>query len=210
MLQVGLVQSCTIACNEPLASVGCFGGYIPHNNEVQMNKTIAVVLMALLCAFTLRAEEFLSPHLKPLAPLIGKTWRGTFKDSTPEKPMHDVARWERALNGQAIRILHSVNDGIYGGETIVVWDSTKQSLIFSYFTTAGFYTSGTIQVDNGRIVTHEMVTGNSQGITEVKGTSVLLPDGAMRTTAMFLKDGEWIEGHEILYREDPSATVVFK
>jgi hypothetical protein len=175
-----------------------------------MKKLIALLFLLSGIVFNAGAEEFLSPHLKPLAPLLGKTWRGVFKESTPEKPMHDVARWERALNGQAVRILHSVNDGVYGGETIIIWDSTKQSLAFSYFTTAGFYTNGTVRTGNGTFETHEVVTGNINGITEVKGISVILPDGTMRTKAMFLKDGKWVDGHEILYREDPSATVDFK
>ena len=58
------------------------------------------------------AEELpLNAHLEPLRPLLEKTWKGTFKDSKPDKPTVDVQRWERVLNGQAIRILHSINDG---------------------------------------------------------------------------------------------------
>jgi len=33
----------------------------------------------------------------------------------------DVARWERALNGKAVRILHH-QSRVYGGESIVMWD----------------------------------------------------------------------------------------
>jgi hypothetical protein len=175
-----------------------------------MKKMIAVLLLLSWSFVPSMAQEFLSPHLKPLAPFLGKTWRGVFSESTPEKPMHDVARWERALNGQAVRILHSVNDGVYGGETIVVWDSTKRSLVFSYFTTAGFFTNGTVRVEGGSLVTHEYVTGNTNGITEVKGTSTILPDGSMKSHALFLQNGTWVEGHEILYREDETAKIVFK
>ena len=53
----------------------------------------------------------LAEQLKPFAPLLGKTWKGEFKNSTPEKPLFDVARWVRALNGKAVRVLHSVYDG---------------------------------------------------------------------------------------------------
>jgi len=48
----------------------------------------------------------LNAHLEHLRPLL-KTWKGTFNESKPDKPTVDVQRWERALNGQAIRILHS-------------------------------------------------------------------------------------------------------
>jgi len=64
------------------------------------------------------AVASLNDHLKPFLPLIGKTWRGTSLPAEAEDRMSDVSHWERALNGQGIRILHSVNDGEYGGETI--------------------------------------------------------------------------------------------
>ena len=53
----------------------------------------------------------LDEHLEPLRPFLGKTWKGHFQNSTPEKPLVDVSRWERALNGKAVRILHSINGG---------------------------------------------------------------------------------------------------
>lgn len=53
----------------------------------------------------------INEHLKPLLPFVGKTWKSEFPSSTPEKPVYDVQHWELILNGQAIRIMHSVNDG---------------------------------------------------------------------------------------------------
>ena len=90
------------------------------------------VLFASSMPGSVRAVEnaSLDEHLEPLRPLLGKTMRGVFKNSKPESPMVDVARWERALNGKAVRFLHSVNDGIYGGETIFVWDAKKDAVIF--------------------------------------------------------------------------------
>lgn len=64
------------------------------------------------------SKETLEPNLEPLRPLLGKTWRGEFAASTPEKPVVDIMYWERALNGAAVRVLHSINHGEYGGETI--------------------------------------------------------------------------------------------
>ncbi|MBN2056220.1 hypothetical protein JW905_14945 [bacterium] len=48
-------------------------------------------------------------------------------DADPDNPKYDVSRWERALNGPAIRILHSVNDSYYSGETLLFWDYTRKS-----------------------------------------------------------------------------------
>ena len=153
-------------------------------------------------------ETTLNEHLKPLQPFVGKTWKGKAPDA--ENPVYDVSRWERALNGQAIRILHSLNNGEYGGETIIYWDSEKESVIFYYFTTAGFYTHGTFEFEDDKFVSHEKVTGQASGISEVRATGELLPDGRLRTSSEYLKDGEWVEGHEFIYEEAPGAEVVFK
>jgi hypothetical protein len=119
-------------------------------------------------------------------------------------------RWERALNGKAVRILHSVNDGAYGGESLVTWDEAKQSVVFHYFTTAGFMTTGTMSFKDGKINTHEVVQGKTDGVTEVRGTSELRADGTLEVKTEHLKNGQWSAGREVVYREDPIARVVFK
>jgi hypothetical protein len=156
------------------------------------------------------ADTTLDPHLEPLRPLLDKTWRGPFKDSKPDKPTVDIAHWERALNGQAVRMLHSINDGVYGGETIIMWDQKKQSVCYHYFTTAGFKTTGTMSFDKGQVTTHEEVVGSTDGITEVRGTSEIGSDGTFHVKTEYLKNGQWVPGHEVTYRPDPSAQVVFK
>jgi hypothetical protein len=181
---------------------------------MDMLKQFAAICVAVACIGVMPAdsgaEEALAAPLAPFAPFIGKTYRGTFVNSTPEKPMIDVQRWERILNGQAIRILHSINDGEYGGETIMIWDPEKKSVIYYYFTTAGFYTTGTASFQDGRLISHEKVTGEGSGITEVRATGEILPDGRLHSKAEYLKNGEWTEGHELFYGVDPTAEVRFK
>jgi hypothetical protein len=152
----------------------------------------------------------LAAPLKSFAPLVGKTWKGEFPKSTPQKPLFDVSRWERALNGTAVRILHSVNDGAYGGESLIFWDDKKNSLVYWYFTTAGFHTEGTMRFEKGEWLGHETVMGRSGGITEVKSTSKLLDDGRLYVKSEYLTDGKWEPGREIRYKETPEAKVVFK
>ena len=118
------------------------------------------------------SDQTMNEHLAPLAFLVGQTWRGEFSESTPEKPMVDVMRWERALNGNAVRVTHSVNDGAYGGETMIVWDPDEHQIIYYYFTTSGFYSRGAMQVGDGHYTTHEQVTGNTNGISAVKATPI--------------------------------------
>jgi hypothetical protein len=172
-------------------------------------------IVAILCVTRISAGETasLQPELEAMRPLLGKTWRGEFKNSTPEKPVADVVRWERALNGKAVRSLHSVNDGTYGGETIYRWDADKKAVTYHYFTTAGFMTTGTISFKEGKFITHEVVssdTGGAGGVKEVRSTSELLADGTFRVKTEHLKDGEWKPGRETIYKEDASAKVVFK
>jgi hypothetical protein len=152
----------------------------------------------------------LDPHLAPLRPLLGKTWRGVFPDSTPEKPKVDVSRFEAALNGQAVRNLHSINDGAYGGETLIVWDKEKQALVYYYFTTAAFYTTGTLRAEEGGFEAHEVVKGDADGVTEVKSVYRILPDGRLHAKTQYLKQGRWVDGRDMHYVEAPGAVVKFK
>jgi hypothetical protein len=171
--------------------------------------SVAALLMALVLPAAARAAE-LDPHLAPLRRLVGKTWRGVFPKSTPEKPVVDVSRFEAALNGQAVRNLHSINDGEYGGETLMVWDKEKQAIVYYYFTTAGFYTTGTIHPESDGFTSHEIVKGDADGVTEVKAMFRLLPDGRLHAHTEYLKQGKWVEGRDMDYVEAPDARVKFR
>jgi hypothetical protein len=172
---------------------------------------IAPPVAALLGVLALAAPAgALDGHFEPFRGLVGKTWRGVFPGSTPEKPLVDVQRFELALNGRALRVLHSINDGEYGGETLIVWDREKQGLVFFYFTTAGFHTSGAFKSESGALVSHELVKGDAEGVTEVRATSRLLPDGRLHVKSQYLKGGRWEPGRELYYVEDPRALVRFR
>ena len=152
----------------------------------------------------------LSEQLKPLTSYIGKTFKGEFSNSTPEKPVFDVQHWERILNGKGIRITHSVNNGEYGGESIIMWDDELESLVSWYFTTAGFYTQATIVIEEGKLSSTEKVTGNENGITEVKSIVQLLPNGNLHTKSQYFQNGKWVDGHEIQYKEDQKAKIIYR
>jgi len=169
-----------------------------------------MLLAAFLACVSGAGAAEMNPRLAPLAPLLGKTWRGTVSPPGAAKPSVDVSRFELALNGQAVRNRHSIDDGAYGGETFIVWEEEKQSLVYYYFTTAGFYTTGTLRAEDGAIVSHETVKGSAGGISEVKAVSRLLPDGRLHVKTRYLKNGQWEEGRETHYVEDPQAVVRFK
>ncbi len=175
------------------------------------------IKMLWLCATILLAgplsaaqQPSLSAELEPLRPYIGKTWRGLL--SQPGQPeMVDISRWERALNGTAIKISHSVNQGEYGGETILFYDKKQQSLAYYYFTTAGFYTHGTMTIDpKTQVLTaEETVENNANGITKVRSTSRLSAT-TLTTSSEYLQQGKWVAGHSAVYQQAPDAQVVFK
>ena len=152
----------------------------------------------------------LAKELEVFRPYLDKTWQGQL--SEPGKPLQmDVSHWQRALNGQAIKITHSVNQGVYGGETILFFDKKTQSLKYYYFTTAGFYTHGTMTFDagSGFLVAEELVENNQQGITKVRSVNRLTAD-SLQVTSEYLQKGKWVPGHQVSYQSAPAASVVFQ
>ncbi len=181
------------------------------HHPIQPPNTVRTLAVVLLAANALAAETgSLEEHLEPLRPFLGKTWRGEFKGAGPDKPTVDVSRWERALNGQAVRIVHSINDGVYGGESIVQWDKELGQVRYHYFTTAGFSTVGTLQCADGKITAVETVKGNANGITEVRSTYELRPDGVLLNKSEYLKGETAASAREVAYREDPKAEPKFR
>ena len=173
---------------------------------MNLRRISAIVAVLALASVALGQDREPVAQLLPFEPFVGKTWKALVN---VEKELYDVARWEYALNGQAIRMLHSVADGAYGGETIVMWDREREELVYTYFTTAGFYTTGTMEFDDeGRLLSREQVTGNQDGVTEVEATMELTEDGGMRVVTRMLRDGEWEDRGDVVYRESPESEVV--
>ena len=174
-----------------------------------MKRNILILFLGVLIAQNNEINS-LSEHLKPFQSYIGKTFKGEFANSTKEKPVFDISHWERALNGMAIRIMHSVNDGEYGGESIITWDAEKNSLVSSYFTTAGFTTNAVLHYEDDKLISIEEVVGNKNGITKVKAIIELLPNGDLHNSSKYLVNGTWVDGHKIYYKEDSKAKVIFR
>jgi hypothetical protein len=178
-------------------------------------KTIKLLTLVacLLVQSVTSADEPVLPlnsHLEVFRPLLGKTWRGEFANSTAEKPVVDISKWERILNGQAIRTLHSVNNGEYGGETIMMWDPKQEKIAFWYFTTAGFHTQGTMDIDGNTWTSIEEVTGNANGITKVKAIAQVLENGELHSKSEYFANDKWVPGHEVHYKQVDNAEPQFK
>jgi len=169
---------------------------------------IFFVLIFTITICSAQSKE-LSEHLKQFKSFVGNTWVGEFTDLSGKK-MKDVSRWERALNGQIIRIMHSLNNGIYGGETILYYDKKTKKTSFYYFTTEGFYTKGTFELKNNEFIGIEKVTGSKDGITLVKSVSKFTSKNSFEIKSKYLKKGKWVKGHYIKYKKDNSAKVIYK
>ncbi len=76
--------------------------------------------------------------------------------------------------------------------------------------TEGYMTTGTWKVKDDHFVTSEPVAGDADGVTEVRGTSEIQPDGKFHVKAEYLKQGQRVTGHEVTCEEDPASEVVFK
>ena len=168
------------------------------------------ILLTVASSLAVAGQLSLDPHLEFLQPWLEKTFKSEGKDPSSGKSTTDVVRWERALNGRAVRVTHSLNEGAYGGEAIVRWDEEKQAVCYHYFTTDTFWTEGTMTFSGGKITSHELVKGKAEGITEVRATIEMHPDGTYLQKSEFLKDGKWSPGREALYRTDLAARVIFK
>jgi len=173
-----------------------------------MTRLVLTLLAALVsaAAFVLPAQGAAEPVEDPfdmLAPFVGKTWRGELKDPRdPTKVSVDISKWEWALGGRAIRITHSLNEGAYGGETVIFYDAQAKTLIGHYFTTAGFHTLSTIEpLGENAFVSVETVSGHPT-IAEVRATVTLSEDGSMATESVYVgKDGSTTPGHAATYTE---------
>ncbi|WNC71516.1 hypothetical protein RGQ13_15495 [Thalassotalea psychrophila] len=172
--------------------------------------SLFVCLFLLISNFSVADEQdkTLAEPLRMFSKFIG-SWESTFAMMDGNPHVVDVAVWERALNGKAIRSLHSINDGMYGGEMLMFWDKELNSLVFYYFTTADFYTKGTIEVVNETsFIAYEDVSGSDDGITKVKSTSTLV-NGNIKVTTAYLKNDEWTEPEVRTYTPS-TKTVNFK
>lgn len=141
----------------------------------------------------------------PFLPLIGKTWRG---QNTTQEGVEDVMRWDWAVGGHAVRIVHAVNGGVYGGETLIFPDKDSGQLIFHYFTTGGFHTTGVIRPTGPGAMEIEETVHGADSVETLKSRATLGPDGVYRTRSLVERDGAWAEFGGFDYREDVAAQVV--
>lgn len=142
-----------------------------------------------------------------LADLPGKTYRGE-PDEGSDEPRVDIQAWEWAIGGAAISVTHALEDGSYGGETLIYADTAAEALAYVYVTNAGFRTEGTFDVaDDGAWTASEDVLGH-ETITKVRSMGRIEPDGTMSVRSELLENGDWRPAHAFVYRETDARPVI--
>ena len=173
-------------------------------------KRISYILVPIIfISAQTKSKTFLSEHLNGLKPFIGNTYKGNFINSTKENPMIDIISFERALNGNAVKVTHSVNNGEYGGETMVMWNSEKEGIQSWYFTSAGSLTIQNVQIKKDTFICIEDVAGNKNGITKVKTIIEVLHGNQIQKRTKYLMNNLWKDGSEIIYNKVNDLKPVF-
>lgn len=135
-----------------------------------------------------------------LAELVGKTFLGGPGGDSSEQTA-DVQYWSWAVGGSVLSITHALEDGSYGGETLVYRDNSTDGLAYVYVTDGGFMTQGSFTLDDeGGWVAEEEVTGHPT-ITKVRSTGVMKETGELVSTSEYFQNGEWVAGNNFTYRE---------
>ncbi|GAA6152259.1 hypothetical protein [Pseudoteredinibacter isoporae] len=177
-----------------------------------LTKPFLLLLCSLGIVMQSSAEAGLDEKLEPFRGFIG-TWQASMTMGKDKPPVLDVSDWQVVLNGKALKIVHSVNEGDYGGESFIFWDKKSSSYKSFYFTTADFYTEATITLEgkNKFSVIEQVASageGLSSGITQVKSTSEI-KDGKILVSTSYLKNGEWTKPESRVYTAS-QLTPVFK
>lgn len=144
----------------------------------------------------------------PLALLAGRTFTGTPSDPESEQ-QRDVQTWRWTVGGSVLSVLHALEDGSYGGETLIYHDNKDETLAYAYITNAGFMTRGTLLLEGERSWTaEEEVTGHPT-ITRVRSSASFEADGTIITASSYLQNDEWVPGHGFVYLETSQVSPVF-
>ena len=152
----------------------------------------------------------LSNHLSGVENFIDKTFEGQFYNSTKKNPLKDIIHFNRILNGEAISISHSVNQGEYGGKYIITWNSERGRIESYYFSTGGEIKVSNVRIIDKEITIEEDFSKNENGIQKVKKIFRLNNEGLLENHIHYLMNNLWVKSHEMNYNQNDSAKIIFR
>ncbi|MEO9971510.1 MAG: hypothetical protein ABJG15_17065 [Hyphomonadaceae bacterium] len=139
-----------------------------------------------------------------LAAFPGRTFRGepmTAQGTPDTNGVADVQSWAWSEDGKEIVIHHALEDGSYGGRSLVYPKASGDELAYSYVTSAGFETLGTFTLyEDGSWESIETVEGHPT-ITHVRSRGYERADGALISESDYLTGNEWSRGTSFVYTE---------
>lgn len=147
--------------------------------------------------------------MAPFAKLAGRAWRG--EGTGPNgQPLVDIAKYEMILGGRAFQSTHKLENGTYGGRTIIFYDEGAKKYVFHYFTTAGFHTLGEITPTETGFTAVEQVQNHPE-YAEVRSEAVFGERTIRVVSSHVTHDGKTSEGDELNYEEieDADAVLLF-
>jgi len=135
-----------------------------------------------------------------LADFAGRTFQGVATEDSAGS-VTDVQLWLWNEDGKALIVKHRLEDGSYGGDSMITKDAATGKLSSVYKTNAGFSTTGIITLnEDGSWDSTEDVIGTSN-VTKVRSRGHVREDGALISVSEYLLDGEWVPGNSFVYTE---------
>tara|TARA_B100000427_G_scaffold315434_1_gene309543 strand:+ start:207 stop:743 length:537 start_codon:yes stop_codon:yes gene_type:complete len=178
---------------------------------MKIKSILAVKIFILSLIFTQQLnEKKISKKLLGFEQFLGKKYIGEFQNSTKKKPLFDIIHFERILNGNAICISHSVNDGEYGGKTVIIWNAKTGNLESYYFSTGGEIIQAIVTVEDSKIVMIEDFTENNNGIKKVKKIYKISDNRTLENQIKYLLNNIWVNSHEMVYIESDTVKIIFQ
>jgi hypothetical protein len=174
-----------------------------------MKKLMLILIFSLSFGSTALSASQLIEELKIFEPFTEKTWVHQTGQSGSPDYFHDVIRWSVIMGGNAILTEHSVNEGVYGGYTLIFYDQKTDIIRCTYVTTGGFYTECTMKEEEGGIVILETVKGTRRGPKAVR--SMITLEGELYIIkSQYQIENDWSKEEVRSYHEDAEALVVFE
>lgn len=156
------------------------------------------------------APPALAPRLAVFAPMIGHTYYGAPLDA-PDGAAGDIQKWEIAVGGRAVRVTHAIEDGSYGGESLIYPDAQSDVLAYVYVTSAGFRTEGVMVIDDDGSWTAEEDVSGHPTVSKVRSTGRKRADGSLSMRSSFFDKtlNEWRSGGGFDYVLDDDRELNF-
>ena len=142
-----------------------------------------------------------TPAYAPMVPFENFThtlMRGEWTGDNGETVV-DVSKGEMILDGRAFQGTHRIEGSAYGGRTIIFYDEAAQGYIYHYFTTAGFHTTGTIDITDQGYTASEKVQGHPT-IAQVASSLTIVGDTHLVDVKYQSHDGVWSDAPRRTYR----------